>query len=60
VLPSNVKDPRQLAQILEQAEAKLAGWKHPDPYIRAFNPCLLKQIDIPVFAAPTAPGGTKW
>ncbi|KAJ7930120.1 hypothetical protein B0H13DRAFT_2310150 [Mycena leptocephala] len=29
----NVKDPRQLAQILEQAEAKLAGWKHPDPYI---------------------------
>ncbi|KAJ7734002.1 hypothetical protein DFH07DRAFT_845058 [Mycena maculata] len=29
----NVTDPRQLAQILEQAEAKLAAWKHPDPYI---------------------------
>ncbi|KAJ7682436.1 hypothetical protein DFH06DRAFT_1289905 [Mycena polygramma] len=29
----DVKDPRQLAQILEQAEAKLAAWKHPDPYI---------------------------
>ncbi|KAJ6539711.1 hypothetical protein B0H19DRAFT_1180249 [Mycena capillaripes] len=28
----DVKDPRQLAQILEQAEARLAAWKHPDPY----------------------------
>jgi NADH dehydrogenase (ubiquinone) 1 beta subcomplex subunit 9 len=33
---SNVKDPRQLARVLEQAEAKLAAWKHPDPYIRQF------------------------
>ncbi|KAJ7639198.1 hypothetical protein FB45DRAFT_904963, partial [Roridomyces roridus] len=29
----HVKDPRQLAQIFEKAEATLAAWKHPDPYI---------------------------
>ncbi|KAF7352451.1 hypothetical protein MVEN_01209900 [Mycena venus] len=34
----DVKDPRQLAHIFEQAEAKLAGWKHPDPYIAPTAP----------------------
>ncbi|KAJ7498587.1 hypothetical protein FB451DRAFT_1202396 [Mycena latifolia] len=29
----HVKDPRELARVLEEAEAKLAAWKHPDPYI---------------------------
>ncbi|KAJ7228300.1 hypothetical protein GGX14DRAFT_66610 [Mycena pura] len=34
----NVKDARQLAQIFGQAEAKLAAWKHPDPYIAPTAP----------------------
>ncbi|CAK5262563.1 unnamed protein product [Mycena citricolor] len=29
----DVTDARELAQVFEQAEAKLAAWKHPDPYI---------------------------
>uniref|UniRef100_A0ABQ0L4L2 NADH dehydrogenase [ubiquinone] 1 beta subcomplex subunit 9 n=1 Tax=Mycena chlorophos TaxID=658473 RepID=A0ABQ0L4L2_MYCCL len=29
----HIEDPRLLKQVLEQAEAKLAEWKHPDPYI---------------------------
>ncbi|KAH6914815.1 hypothetical protein BKA70DRAFT_1257116 [Coprinopsis sp. MPI-PUGE-AT-0042] len=28
----NVTDPRALAQLFDQAEAKLAKFKHPDPY----------------------------
>ncbi|KAJ7126367.1 hypothetical protein C8R43DRAFT_704714 [Mycena crocata] len=34
----NVTDPRQLAQIFEEAEARLAGWKHPDPYVAPTAP----------------------
>ncbi|KAJ7632091.1 hypothetical protein B0H17DRAFT_961827, partial [Mycena rosella] len=34
----DVTDPRQLARVLEQAEAKLAAWKHPDPYIAPTAP----------------------
>jgi hypothetical protein len=33
----NVRDPRALARILEEAEAKLAAKLHPDPYISAFG-----------------------
>lgn len=33
----NVRDPRALARILEEAEAKLAAKLHPDPYISAFE-----------------------
>jgi len=32
----HVKDPRALALILEEAEARYLKNKHPDPYIRAF------------------------
>ncbi|KAF7332359.1 hypothetical protein MKEN_00117600 [Mycena kentingensis (nom. inval.)] len=34
----NLKDPRELAKIFEQAEAKLAAAKHPDPYIAPTAP----------------------
>ncbi|KAJ7098805.1 hypothetical protein B0H15DRAFT_771847 [Mycena belliarum] len=34
----DVKDPRQLARVFEQAEARLAAWKHPDPYIAPTAP----------------------
>ncbi|KAJ6538472.1 hypothetical protein DFH09DRAFT_77359 [Mycena vulgaris] len=34
----NVTDPRALAKILEKAEAELAYWKHPDPYIAPTAP----------------------
>ncbi|KAJ7229419.1 hypothetical protein B0H12DRAFT_1147781 [Mycena haematopus] len=34
----DVKDPRQLAHIFQQSEAKLAAWKHPDPYIAPTAP----------------------
>lgn len=33
----NVRDPRALARILEEAEARLAAKLHPDPYISAFG-----------------------
>ena len=33
----NVRDPRALARILEEAEAKLAAKLHPDPYISTFG-----------------------
>lgn len=33
----NVTNPRALATLLEQAEAKLAKDKHPDPYIRELS-----------------------
>ena len=34
VLKSNVHDPRELATILQKAEADLAEHLHPDPYRR--------------------------
>ncbi|KAF8238995.1 NDUFB9, NADH-ubiquinone oxidoreductase [Tricholoma matsutake] len=34
----NVHDPRELAVILERAEAELASKKHPDPYISPLFP----------------------
>ncbi|KAJ6523381.1 hypothetical protein B0H10DRAFT_2106668 [Mycena sp. CBHHK59/15] len=45
----NVKDPRELAMIFEQAEAKLAAWKHPDPYIPPTAPSGTKwERNLPV------------
>ncbi|CAE6443283.1 unnamed protein product [Rhizoctonia solani] len=34
----NVKDPRAIAQILAEAEERLATKAHPDPYIHALYP----------------------
>ncbi|KAG9104202.1 hypothetical protein FRC06_004627 [Ceratobasidium sp. 370] len=34
----NVKDPRAIAQIMADAEARLAARAHPDPYIHAMYP----------------------
>ncbi|QRV72889.1 Complex 1 protein (LYR family) [Ceratobasidium sp. AG-Ba] len=34
----NVKDPRAIAQIMADAEARLAAKAHPDPYIHAMYP----------------------
>ncbi|KAG9127394.1 hypothetical protein FRC07_014339 [Ceratobasidium sp. 392] len=34
----NVKDPRAIAQIMADAEARLAARAHPDPYIHALYP----------------------
>jgi len=34
---SNITDPRALALVLEQAEAKLAKEQHPDPYRREYT-----------------------
>ena len=33
----NVRDPRALIALFEQAEAELAATAHPDPYIRKFS-----------------------
>lgn len=35
----NVKDPRAIAQIMAEAEARLAAREHPDPYIREYIKC---------------------
>lgn len=40
-LTRNITDPRALALVLEQAEAKLAKEAHPDPYRRESHPLSL-------------------
>jgi len=54
----NITDPRALALVLEQAEAKLAKEAHPDPYRRksALQFTLTGADEI----APLFPDGTKW
>jgi hypothetical protein len=56
----NVRDPRALARILEEAEAKLAAKLHPDPYISTFELTHWRSfLRVPIPAA-SFPGGTKW
>lgn len=49
----HVKNPRELAAILNKAEEQLASRKHPDPYKRTYR------IETDP-SAPTYVGGTKW
>ena len=54
----NITDPRALALVLEQAEAKLAKEAHPDPYRRKL--AILSTFAGADGTAPLFPDGTKW
>ena len=56
----HVRDPRALARILEEAEAKLAAKLHPDPYISTFEFLPLALFSESPLPAASFPGGTKW
>lgn len=56
----NITDPRALALVLEQAEAKLAKEAHPDPYRRESIPRPQVMNLSDKIVAPMFPDGTKW
>lgn len=57
----NITDPRALALVLEQAEAKLAKEAHPDPYRRELSPSSFqRRARSDGLVAPMFPDGTKW
>ncbi|KAG7661903.1 uncharacterized protein J8A68_004570 [[Candida] subhashii] len=53
----DIRDPQELERVIEAAEAKLAHWKHPDPYIPPSRPGGTKwQRNVPVARGPLVPG----
>ncbi|KAI3404984.1 hypothetical protein KGF56_002235 [Candida oxycetoniae] len=53
----HVSDPEQLERLIQKTEAKLAHWKHPDPYIPPSRPGGTKyQRNIPSPKEPIVPG----
>lgn len=52
-----VSNPNELESIIRKAEAKLAEWKHPDPYIPPSRPGGTKyQRNIPLAKEEVVPG----
>lgn len=53
----HISNPEELEKVIARTKAKLAEWKHPDPYITPCRPGGTKyQRNIPLAKEPVVPG----
>lgn len=53
----NISNPTDLEEVIKKTEAKLAEWKHPDPYIPPLRPGGTKyQRNVPLEHEHVVPG----